>query len=1004
VTAPDPRALLTQAQRAAAAGDPEACLRQVSAGITALEAAAPDPARDRERAQLRADLLELAGSVLDHVGDYSRAAGAYAAARDLLAGQLPASHLRVLRARYNVAEIYRVAGEPAAALADFEQVLVGLRAAGPDPDDTGLATSLRRLVLKNSAAALLALGRAAEAEPRAAEALGLATGPDETMSLLILQAMVRAARGLPVDADALEAGLATLRAQHGPNTLAVLSAEANVAALLPADQVRRSIPLLEHVTALLSGARSGETAHQLGAALCNLGSARLQVGDDPGALADFVESARVAERVFAGTARVGSALDRDLEPQWAVAGPIIGLLARGAGTVLVDPEQVAVAYRVSAGWKCLQAELVRAQYELALRGRAEVLLTEARARRTGAAGSDATRSAALEAALSVSVEPEVVLGWFERSDPRRIAAELAPGSALVEYVRVAGFGVAADLARDRPELSTFGQSCVLAFVIRPGGSGTQLVRLGPVAPIADAAAALLRSIPGGGGRRIRPARPATGDWRAAAVALAELIWTPLRPALEGCEHVLLAPDGALCGVPFDVLPDGADGAPLLATRTTSVLATGRDLIRLAERSNVGSGPVTIVAAPRYGPPDEPFEPLPGTLREGRRIAELFDTRPVVDAAADRALLLRLRDPEILHVASHGFAAGADAPPGGRAALLHGGVALAGANADPSGAGVLTALDCLGMRLSGTDLVVLSACDTGLGPVDDGEGLLGLARSFFLGGARAVVWSLWKVDDDATADLMGGYYGRLLAELPRARALADAKRDTYRRRPDRPELWAAFASQGDTHPLLRFRFLNVPAAQVVSRPAKLDQAGIGFVDSSRPMGFSEVAFPDRAPLNVANVNLRGLEADRQRAALAAAAATARSGDLGAAADQLRELLATEERSGAALGRVVAAQANSRLAVIEGMRGEHAAAARHAAEAVRRFAALRYWPAEHAVALDNLAVTSWQGGDPDRAIALLEESLALKLAQLPHDAGQIEHTRGNLERMRAHLAGS
>src|SRR5262249_4270074 len=148
-------------------------------------------------------------------------------------------------------------------------------------------------------------------------------------------------------------------------------------------------------------------------------------------------------------------------------------------------------------------------------------------------------------------------------------------------------------------------------------------------------------------------------------------------------------------------------------------------------------------------------------------------------------------------------------------LISTGVALANANLRKAGfEGVATALDVLGLDLYGTDLAVLSACESGLGPVDDGQGLVSLARSFFLAGARAVLWTLWRVDDWATAELMQGFYARLLRETPRGAALYRAKRDLLAKQPDRPDLWAGFVLQGDPDPLVRFRFLMVPPDQHV----------------------------------------------------------------------------------------------------------------------------------------------------------------------------------------------
>jgi CHAT domain-containing protein len=136
------------------------------------------------------------------------------------------------------------------------------------------------------------------------------------------------------------------------------------------------------------------------------------------------------------------------------------------------------------------------------------------------------------------------------------------------------------------------------------------------------------------------------------------------------------------------------------------------------------------------------------------------------------------------------------------ALLRSGLALAGANTwlvgstPPLGAGdgLLTAEEVTGVDLLGTELVVLSACETGLGDVRAGEGVFGLRRTFQLAGAAAVVMSLWKVADDPTRDLMEAFYRHLLVGTPRAEALRQTQLQTRSRYPD-PRDWGALIFQG-----------------------------------------------------------------------------------------------------------------------------------------------------------------------------------------------------------------
>ena len=140
-------------------------------------------------------------------------------------------------------------------------------------------------------------------------------------------------------------------------------------------------------------------------------------------------------------------------------------------------------------------------------------------------------------------------------------------------------------------------------------------------------------------------------------------------------------------------------------------------------------------------------------------------------------------------------------------MLRSGLALAGANTwlkaghppEEAEDGLLTAEDVTGLDLLATELVVLSACETGLGQVHVGEGVFGLRRAFVLAGARTLVMSLWKVPDEPTRELMEDFYGRLLAGEGRAEALRQAQLAMKAKYPD-PFYWGAFICQGDPSPL------------------------------------------------------------------------------------------------------------------------------------------------------------------------------------------------------------
>ncbi|HLL56078.1 MAG TPA: CHAT domain-containing protein, partial [Myxococcaceae bacterium] len=142
-------------------------------------------------------------------------------------------------------------------------------------------------------------------------------------------------------------------------------------------------------------------------------------------------------------------------------------------------------------------------------------------------------------------------------------------------------------------------------------------------------------------------------------------------------------------------------------------------------------------------------------------------------------------------------------------LLRSGLVLAGARTPADGGSaegrlrleesLVTAFELAGLDLWGTQLVVLSACDTGRGDVKLGQGIYGLRRAFVIAGAETTVMSLWKVDDETTRVLMERYYRGLLAGGGRATALQDAMRELRATQPH-PYFWAPFIALGSDAPL------------------------------------------------------------------------------------------------------------------------------------------------------------------------------------------------------------
>ncbi len=222
-----------------------------------------------------------------------------------------------------------------------------------------------------------------------------------------------------------------------------------------------------------------------------------------------------------------------------------------------------------------------------------------------------------------------------------------------------------------------------------------------------------------------------------------------------------------------------------------------------------------------------FLPLVGTAKEAQAIAALFPgVKPLMGAAATESALKHVSAPRILHIATHGRflpdqpdAPAGDSPlglgakssngltgataaraVGGENPLLRSFLVLAGGNKLNGGGGedgMLTALEAAGLDLWGTKLVVLSACQTGVGEVKNGEGVYGLRRALVLAGAESELMTLWPVSDEATGELMSEYYQRLKAGEGRTEALRQVQLKMLRSK-DRahPYFWASFIPVGD----------------------------------------------------------------------------------------------------------------------------------------------------------------------------------------------------------------
>jgi CHAT domain-containing protein len=189
-----------------------------------------------------------------------------------------------------------------------------------------------------------------------------------------------------------------------------------------------------------------------------------------------------------------------------------------------------------------------------------------------------------------------------------------------------------------------------------------------------------------------------------------------------------------------------------------------------------------------------FSRLPYSRREVLGIASAFGDKNVDlltgwEAREDFVKTHSLENYRIIHFACHGFL---DESAPHRSALV---LSL---DSDPEEDGFLQAREVYELRLK-ADLVVLSACQTGRGRLEGGEGLLGLPRMFFYAGARATISSLWKITDRSTASLMRALYEQLAAGADAGRALRKAKLEMLRSKFAHPFYWGGFVLHGEYRP-------------------------------------------------------------------------------------------------------------------------------------------------------------------------------------------------------------
>ncbi len=363
---------------------------------------------------------------------------------------------------------------------------------------------------------------------------------------------------------------------------------------------------------------------------------------------------------------------------------------------------------------------------------------------------------------------------------------------------------------------------VTIWVVSPDGKVTSRQRnldglLGEGTLALSAAALRLRETMGVPGRGELRASTAASGGSADLRRFHQLLIEPIRdllPAQEG-SRLIIVPERTLFLVPFAAL-ENANGEPLIARHAISVTPSLQTLALASLRKQPAAGNAAVIVGnplmpsytPRPGARPIEIPPLPGAEEEARAVAAILKASALTGAAATKsAVLTQAANARYVHLATHGFLdrltdqAQSGVNPHVREFALFdettgGGVktpgmlALAASGAD---SGMLTA-DEIAQSSTTAELVVMSACDSGRGAIND-DGVIGLSRAWMAAGAPSVMVTLWTIPDEATKDLMVAFYQQLAAGTRKAEALRLAILATRAKYPD-PFNWAAFMLIGE----------------------------------------------------------------------------------------------------------------------------------------------------------------------------------------------------------------
>ena len=294
-------------------------------------------------------------------------------------------------------------------------------------------------------------------------------------------------------------------------------------------------------------------------------------------------------------------------------------------------------------------------------------------------------------------------------------------------------------------------------------------------------------------------------------------WAPLNESLKGIEKVYFSPDGVFHQINLETLYNTKKDRYLSDERNIELITSSSDFAKTF-REPLNSKYALLLGNPDFGDKvvteaeanDENDVPavftvergaalvaLPGTKKEVQSIEKILTdnqwrTKTLLDSEATEEQLKDMIKPNVLHIATHGYFQSDvegeitySANPMFRSGLLLSSSEQALKNENSFRGvmdgkrenGILTAHEAMNLNVDNTNLVVLSACETGLGEIRNGEGIYGLQRAFISAGARSIIMSLWKVSDQTTQELMTKFYANWFAGQSKREALSNAKQRT-----------------------------------------------------------------------------------------------------------------------------------------------------------------------------------------------------------------------------------